>query len=306
MKKTLLFLFSVSLLLAACEKNDKTDDGKPDSSSDRVTRIDVRSDWGDGEYFQSIFFFSYDNIGVINSFSILYPRGVSNKVDEGVFYSMDMSTSSLSLAVDYRMLLYDGVNEDYAIGVETEHDTADCFAVSDGRVTSVRESHGTFFYFLPLEYVYDEDGHLLSRSGGDDEYYTRTLVWKDDNMISITEGETSPGITEFNYTDYEAPAELGNFLTDFFVNVCEGISTPYVFYTGRPSRNLPSHASYKSYSDDVVSYSAEMSFSYDVSEGKVRSLQSVFDDGSDHVTYDFTFYYDVQDPESLEWVPVRQ
>ena len=128
MKNSFIVLFALSMAVIGCDKNHDNED--TDVTLGKISRIDVRSySEEDDVYFNKIFCFSYDLDGKISSCSILYPSDAyrEERIDEEIRYSMDYSQSSLALSVDYRMLMYDGIHDDYAIGSETEHDMADCF-----------------------------------------------------------------------------------------------------------------------------------------------------------------------------------
>lgn len=304
MKNSFIVLFALSMAVIGCDKNHDNED--TDVTLGKISRIDVRSySEEDDVYFNKIFCFSYGLDGKISSCSILYPSDAyrEERIDEEIRYSMDYSQSSLALSVDYRMLMYDGIHDDYAIGSETEHDMADCFEMVDGNVRAVNEYDGPYFYFSSLQYQYDEDGYLIKKTDAYDDFNSLKLEWNDGNLTGYVKGSSNPLIADIEYTDYKAPEELGNFLTDFILNSCDGLTSPYVFYTGKSSVNLPSHVSFKTPDDD---YSSSIGIEYGYSDGRVNTMKCVLTDSYDVYTFLLTFYYDRQSADDFEWVPVKQ
>lgn len=303
MKKILAVLFIVSLVTCSCDKNSNGNEAETASSGDKVTRIDVRSYYDSEESFDKILCFSYDKTGNVNSFSVLYPSDTdpAGRITEGYMYSMESSPSSLVLEIDYRMLKYDGINDDYAVDVETYQDVADNFEVIEGRVSSVEEYSGTFFSFYPLQYGYDDNGYLISKTDENDDYNSLSLEWNEGNVIKYRQAESNSLIVDFQYTDHAAPAELGNFLTDFIINRLSSFTSPYVFFTGNGSKNLPSYVSFRTSDSE---YSLNIEFEYEFSDGKVSLMTCTLDESSYVYTYVLKFYYDIQNVDNFEWVPI--
>ena len=91
---------------------------------------------------------------------------------------------------------------------------------------------------------------------------------------------------------------------DFIFNVFDDFSSPWIFYTGKPSENLPASISFRE-SDSVDYYSADMNFDYLFEGGLLTSMTCNYSDGYDNMDFVLTFYYDKQDPDSFPWVPVK-
>ena len=305
MNKFLFFLFSL-ILFFSCDPVDSSDGnentGHDQVSGDRITRIDVWSAYEGEDYFERIFCFSYGPSSV-SSFGIYTPSNDDPlyRIEESCVYSMDYTASSLKLSVDYKMLYYDGINTDHAIGVETDGDEAECFHVSSGNVQSVDEYDGPFLYFSQLKYEYDDSGYIVSKNDFYDDYNSSVFEWKDGNLVRYVKGKSDSMTVDFTYSDKTAPSELGNFLTDYFINLFDGITSPYVFYTGKSSVNLPSSISFTSSDSE---YNASIEFDYHYSGNRLSSVNAVFSDGYDSFDYKLIFYYDDQNPDYFEWIPV--
>ena len=307
MKKLFYLFIFQALVLSSCDMLDGSDDDTlVVENYGMISRMDLRSIYdGDDEYFEAIYCFSYDGSGYVDSFSVLYPAENSGLIEESVTYGFMLTETSLTLSHDYRMLLYDGTDSENAIGEETYEDTYDDITLSDGCVQAAGEYDGPALSFSSLKYEYDDDFHLVSVVDENDDYGNMTFVWEGKNMVKYTKAVRNSLSVNITYTDYPAPSSLGNFLMDFALNLFDGLSSPWVFYTGTPSENLPATISFRT-SDVDEPYSADMSFDYVFDGNILTSITCSYSEGYDKVDYVLTFYYDNQDPDDFQWVPIKQ
>lgn len=308
MKKLFCFFAVPLLILSSCDilDNDSDDDDTIVMEHyGMVSRIDVKANYEGGvEYFLSILCFSYDDSGNVDSFTVLYPSENTGLIEESVSYGLDLGETSLALSYENRMLLYDGVDSEHAVGEETDRDSYDGITVSDECVQAAKEYEGPALSYSSLKYEYDDDFHLTSVVDENDDFGNMTFEWDDGNMVRFTKAVHNSLKANLTYTEYEAPSYLGNFLMDFIFNVFDDFSSPWIFYTGKPSENLPASISFRE-SDSVDYYSADMNFDYLFEGGLLTSMTCNYSDGYDNMDFVLTFYYDKHDPDSFPWVPVK-
>lgn len=308
-------------VFAGCEGLENNQDGNDSGDNgwtgytDNVTRIDITSEY-DGETFVNArYFFSYGEDGQVSRYTLLSPDNddAAKRVTERQEFVIGRSNSSMSFAQTYTTVMYDGGQNitDHYYPVENRVETGNINTVSadgSGNIVSVGEAYNDLWDLEERNYSYDADGNLLAMEYPSDSYMSYTMQWENGNVVRYHSGEEtgySGYDVDFTYTDYAAP-RLGLFLTMLLVSGDDisDMVEPFVFFTGNSPRNLPSSAVSTSPDDN---YRREMNISYGYSDGHVNSMECTVTESDGYsYSYRLDFYYDEQNPDDMEMIPLLE
>lgn len=321
MKKLFLVMCFGVWVFAGCEDFDNNQDGNDNGDngwtgySDNVTRIDIISEY-DGETFvEARYFFTYGEDGKVSQYTLLSPDNddAAGRIWEKQEFMINRSSSSMSFAQTHTMVMYDGGQNitDRYYPVENMVETGNVNSISldgTGNIVSVGQAYNDLWDLEERTYSYDADGNLLSMEYPSDSYMSYTMQWENGNIVRYHTGEETGYAgynVDFTYTDYAAP-KLGLFLTMLFASGDDisDMVEPFVFFTGNSPRNLPSLVVFSSPDDD---YRSEVNISYGYSDGHVNSMEcTVTESDSYSYSYRLDFYYDAQDPNEFEMIPLLE